>query len=527
MESQIEIRFGKSTSSRYSRALQIAKTLPNFFPISEENNFNTIKTDTAELLNNFETFDSLISYISDWKSTEILFNGEQVSPFHFIYKYREIIDCSKMQAVSAAKDIYCHDDHKRKGWGCRHLTNIKRHLEQRYSHHHYKYWYWFGDFENDYKEWKINKSLLKEALLKEVLENKIDCCAIFSFDKLDKKIKELPDKIVLTDNDSWEIEYEKDFYGDLIENKPIGIKNRESEETENSSILLDALGLDNDDDVAPPTTRNIPKLAFAEIGGIDDIIEQIREVIELPLKKPELFKYLGIKPHKGILLYGPPGNGKTMIAQAIANEVKAHFIPISGPELYSEWLGKSEENLRNIFNEAKKYQPTIIFFDEIDSIAQKRSGDESVRHDSRFVNQLLTLMDGMETYENVSVVASTNRPELLDLALLRPGRFDYKIEIKKPNHDGCLKIITIATTNMPMEDVPLKEFSQKLLGLSGAEIAFVAKEAAYNSLRRNYDLKSIITSTMDVPLNEEDMFITIADMERALETVKRKDYEKE
>lgn len=526
MDDLFEIRFAKSTSTNYTRVLRIAKRFSNFNPISDRNNYNSIQTDTTELLNKYKTLEELLVYITYWKSTEIFYNSEQIEKQNFFYPFKKIIDCYNNQAISVDKDTYCFLNHKKEAWGCRYLTGIKRHLEQGNTYRYDKYWYEFGKFENDFKDWKINKPLLKETLLEEVKENKIATCPVFSFDKLNQIINELPEKITLSKNNSWKIEYEKDFSGGKIEKKPIIIRHKGYNFSTNSIISSSSPAYFNEEN-KQVEARNIPNVTFADIGGIDNIIEQIREVIELPLKKPELLKHLRIKPHKGILLYGPPGNGKTMIAKAIANEVKAHFITISASELISKYYGESEENLRNIFKEAKEFQPSIIFFDEIDSIAQKRSGGETARHDSKFVNQLLTLMDGMETYENVSVLASTNRPELLDVALLRPGRFDYKIEVKNPDLKGCFKIFSILTTNMPFYNIDHKKFSQKLFGLSGAEIAFVVKEAAYNSMRRNLDLTSIIKSSNDYPINEKNILITIEDLEAALKKVKQKAFEKE
>jgi SpoVK/Ycf46/Vps4 family AAA+-type ATPase len=268
--------------------------------------------------------------------------------------------------------------------------------------------------------------------------------------------------------------------------------------------------------------RNIPKVTFSEIGGLGDVLIKIREIIELPMKLPELFIYLGIIPHKGILLFGPPGCGKTLIAKAIAHEINAHFINIKGPELLSKYHGQSEENLRNIFDEAKKLQPSIIFFDEIDAIAQNRSSDETLRFDSRFVNQLLTLMDGVEDYGNIRVIASTNRPELLDNALLRPGRFDYQLEISKPTLQGCKEIFNIYTKKMPIDNKFNTElFPEKLFGFTGADIAFIIRESAYNCIRRNIDIEETITKEQDV--NYETLIIDENDFELALKMIKGTD----
>jgi len=267
--------------------------------------------------------------------------------------------------------------------------------------------------------------------------------------------------------------------------------------------------------------RNIPLVSFSDIGGIDDVIQSIREVIELPLKRPELFRYMGIKPHKGILLYGPPGCGKTMIAKAIANEINAHFIAIKGPELLNKYLGESEANLRSLFSDAREKQPAIIFFDEIDAVAQKRSSSETLRSESRFVTQLLSLMDGIEDYGKVCVIASTNRHESLDTALLRPGRFDYTIFINKPTQKGCRDIFRIKTKDMPLSpSLKDEEFAKNLHGLTGAEIDFVVREAAYNCLRRSLDLRKCISSDNNYKINLNKLRIAESDLEQSLKRVK-------
>ena len=265
--------------------------------------------------------------------------------------------------------------------------------------------------------------------------------------------------------------------------------------------------------------RNIPEIAFKDIGGLEGILRTIREVVELPLIRKDLLDYFGVVPHRGILLHGEPGCGKTLIAKAIANEVRAHFIGISGPELLSKYVGQSEENLREVFLEAREYQPSIVFFDEIDSIAQSRSGDEINRHSAQFVGQLLTLMDGINEFGNVSVIASTNRPELLDRALLRPGRFDLSIEVQKPTLSGCRRIFEIHTEKMPLDsDFDSSVFAEKLLGCTGAEIAFVAREAAYNAMRRVIDIERVVLEQQSQVFYQGSTILR-QDFERALQTL--------
>ncbi len=236
---------------------------------------------------------------------------------------------------------------------------------------------------------------------------------------------------------------------------------------------------------APKRGREIAgDIHYEDIGGLDRELQLVREMIELPLRHPELFERLGIEPPKGVLLYGPPGTGKTLIAKAVANEVDAHFITLSGPEIMSKYYGESEERLREVFEEAQENAPSIIFIDEIDAIAPKR---EEVKGEveRRIVAQLLALMDGLKSRGQVVVIAATNLPDLIDPALRRGGRFDREIEIGIPDTKGRLQIFQIHTRGMPLaDDVDLEEYARTTHGFVGADIALLAKEAAMHALRR-------------------------------------------
>ena len=228
----------------------------------------------------------------------------------------------------------------------------------------------------------------------------------------------------------------------------------------------------------------VPSATYEDIGGMKVVIQKVREMIELPLRHPELFERLGVEPPKGVMLYGAPGTGKTLLARAVASESGAHFISISGPEVMSKWYGQSEENLRKIFEDAEKNSPSIIFIDEIDSIAPKRE-EVTGEVERRVVSQLLTLMDGLKKRGKVVVIAATNRPNAVDPALRRPGRFDREIEIPVPNRNGRLEILKIHTRNMPMsKDVDLNWLSDITYGYVGADLWALAKEAAMSALRR-------------------------------------------
>jgi len=224
--------------------------------------------------------------------------------------------------------------------------------------------------------------------------------------------------------------------------------------------------------------------SYQDVGGLKDQLQTLREMVELPLKYPKLFKKVGIEPPRGVLLYGPPGCGKTLLAKALANETDASFYSINGPEIMSKYYGETEAKLREIFKEAKKNAPSIIFIDELDSIAPKRSeafGEAEVR----VVAQLLTLMDGLKDRGDVIVIGATNRVEDVDPALRRPGRFDRELEIGVPNEDGRLEILNIHIRGMPLEnDVDLKKYARMTAGYSGADLAALCREAAFNAIRR-------------------------------------------
>lgn len=230
--------------------------------------------------------------------------------------------------------------------------------------------------------------------------------------------------------------------------------------------------------------RGVPQVTYEDIGGLREEIQKVREMIELPLRHPEIFEKLGIEAPKGVLLYGPPGTGKTLLAKAVATESTAHFISISGPEIMSKFYGESEARLREIFKEAKEKSPSIIFIDEIDSIAPKRE-EVTGEVERRVVSQLLSLMDGLEGRGKVVVIAATNRPNAIDPALRRPGRFDREIEIKVPDKRGRMEVLLIHTRHMPLtEDVHLDKIAAVTHGFVGADLEGLCKEAAMKTLRR-------------------------------------------
>ncbi len=266
--------------------------------------------------------------------------------------------------------------------------------------------------------------------------------------------------------------------------------------------------------------ERIPEVTYEDVGGLKEEIQKIREMVELPLKHPEIFARLGIEPPKGVLLYGPPGCGKTLLARAVANESDAYFISISGPEVVSKWVGEAEKRIREIFEEAEKNAPAIIFIDELDAIAPKRE-EATGEVERRMVSQLLTCMDGLKKRGRVIVIGATNRPNALDPALRRPGRFDREIEIGVPDRDGRLEILKIHTRNMPLaKDVDLGKLADITYGFVGADLEALCKEAAMNVLRKVLpELRKIGEGPVPKEILEK-LVVTMDDFKEALKVVR-------
>ncbi len=287
--------------------------------------------------------------------------------------------------------------------------------------------------------------------------------------------------------------FEGDIFRDIFESfglgdvtfTPIGETRFAVVETVPAGIvkITDLTDLDIRPEAVSVEKSAIPAITYEDIGGLSPAIEKIREMVELPLRHPELFTKLGIEPPKGVLLYGPPGTGKTLLAKAVANESGANFISISGPEIMSKWYGESEKRIREIFANAEKNAPSIIFIDEIDSIAPKRE-EVTGEVERRVVSQILSMMDGLKSRGKVIVIAATNRQNALDPALRRPGRFDREIEIGVPDTKGRLEILQIHTRNMPLKDVDVKWLANVTYGFVGADLEALGKEAAMSALRR-------------------------------------------
>ncbi len=311
--------------------------------------------------------------------------------------------------------------------------------------------------------------------------------------------------------------------GDFDLDKPISNKTLESMKV-NMEDFYRALS-----EVEPSGMRevivDVPKVAWSDVGGLEAVKKEIREVF-IPSEDKKAFERLGIRPPRGVLFYGPPGTGKTLIAKAVANESGSNFICVNGPEIASKWMGESEKAIRQIFKRAKQMAPCIIFFDEIDSIAPRRGSDDVSASWERVVNQLLTSMDGIEELKNVTVMAATNRPDMIDPALLRPGRFDKLILIGKPDLESRLRILEIHTRNMPLMNVDLMDIADCTDGYVGADLEALCREAGLCAFRENPNSKYITKKHFDAALRmirpSVDPKVIESYNNMALEIMKRK-----
>jgi transitional endoplasmic reticulum ATPase len=250
-------------------------------------------------------------------------------------------------------------------------------------------------------------------------------------------------------------------------------------------------------EVTPTAMREVyievPTIHWDDIGGLEEVKQELKEAVEWPIKNPEMFTKLGIKPPKGILLYGPPGCGKTLLARGVATESEANFISIKGPEVFSKWVGESEKAIREVFRKARMAAPSVIFFDEMDSLVPRRGlGYSDSGVSERVISQLLTEMDGIVALEDIVVIAATNRPDIVDPAVIRPGRFDRLIYVPEPDEKSRLQIFKIHTKNMPLaKDANLAELVAVTRNYSGADIEALCRESAMHTLRRDVNAKEV------------------------------------
>ena len=523
MSPEIIVKFLKSSSQYFPEIISLCSNFPCFTKPEKKGEYYILATNISEIKERVNSFGSICERLASWKSTKYFLGADEIKQYSFM-KFRSVLQCCSNSKKRPRINEFC--DYCNTGWGCRYLDDILL-TDDGYSFMDSGKVYWFNyGFYDTNGIWHIDKDRIKKSLEQEIKDKLLGMCDMFQSDNVDRIINGFPDEIDIDASDTWERTYENLPVGVFAQQKAVGIriKKNVTEEYENNGNFSFHLGIDHQAEENDSSTRVVPDTTFNCIGGIQEILQTIREVIELPILAPEVFKHFGTAPHKGILLYGPPGCGKTLIAKAIANEVSAHFIAINGPEILNKYLGESENNLRKIFNEAKLHQPSIIYFDEFDAIATIRNISDNGMLTNSIVNQLLTLMDGTNKYGQVCIIASTNQPNLIEPALLRPGRFDYHLKIDKPTLEGCIEIFNIHTKAVPCDDEFDKaRFAQKnLLGFTGAEIAYVVNEAVFCCCRRVIDFEAVVSDKDSSNIDYSNLIVSESDFYKALEGIQDK-----
>ena len=343
----VEIRFGHSTSAGYPKALRAAQRFSGFQEPSKDAPYSAVRVEATQLSAEYKHLRRLWDAVSGWKSAEFLVDGRP-SEFHDLYTLVRYVECADKREVSPDPGRYCEKSHSGgQGWGCRYLCAIER--EPAVPRHSFGRpptgWWDFGSFDSD-QRFVVRKQHVLEALHKEADRAGLSFCPQYDSQRLTAAVESLPDQIDPSSTGKWETVFEDRTEGDSISRCPIGVR-------------------PTDDGAAPAhrmitpqpeaVDRHVPDVSFDDVGGIDDIVQTIREVIELPMRQPQLFAHMGIRPHRGVLLYGPPGCGKTLIAKAIAGEIGANFIAVSANELMGRYVGQSEERLRAVFDAASRH----------------------------------------------------------------------------------------------------------------------------------------------------------------------------
>jgi transitional endoplasmic reticulum ATPase len=484
----IEVTFGNTTSSLVSDAASIARRLPGFRQRAEgKRNIFSVTVPAHDAIASSSLCSDLLSLIaisSRWQTTTLTIDGEQIGRRELELQLRSSNSCFLARAESQLDDAYCsgkqHPTDESTCFGCRQLGGVSRSLT---SYDNSPRWFHYGEVAADAATFAVSKPTIISKLEERAARSLCRHCPAFQLSRVHQEVESLPDCIQLG-NESQFVIRRSTVNPDRI----LGIQPR-PEPTPSLSLnlgsILGKVGAEQEDDFSEESTaRSIPAVRYTDVAGMDRAVSEIRDVVELPIKQPAYFTALGLRPHRGVILYGPPGNGKTLLVKAVATESDAHLEVINGPEVLSKWLGESERKLREIFERARRLQPSIVLIDELDSISSDRDGMRE-HHDVVLISQLLALLDGIEDLGNVFVVGTTNRLEAIDPAIRRPGRFDYHIYVPLPDLEGRRAIVGVHLARLKfVSDSAPKWLAESTEGWSGAELAAVCREAGLVAIKR-------------------------------------------
>jgi AAA+ superfamily predicted ATPase len=478
---RLTIQFGRTTSARLQEAIRKAQNLPGFTQRDGERGQAISVAMDVPFANPtlWKEIDDLLRIVERWKSTTISLDGKPVPAYsQATWELAEIISCYAAKQSARSGADYClgieTPTSDITSFGCRFLKGVYLRDFGRSGAR----WYEFGYLSDDHKRFTTDKKAVEARLRDENRSRLCVSCPAFSWKRVSEAIDSLPGEIDLEKSDKFSLKF-----SELDPTRPVGIRSKARHLGLSVPLgLTEGPPRDLAGD-APP--RRVPTVFYKDVAGQDEALQQLRDVCELPLKHADYFRSLGLAPHRGVILFGPPGNGKTLLAKAVATESNAHFELINGPEILSKWVGQTEGNLRRVFDRARTLAPSIIVIDELDAIAPARALMMQ-QHEITLISQLLVCLDGMQDRGSVFVIGTTNRLEAVDPALKRPGRFDYHIQVLVPSAVGRQAILQLHLSKLARtHELDVADIVASTPNWSGAELQALVTEAGLLAIKRS------------------------------------------
>ncbi len=463
---ELRVVFRRTSSKEFTRALALARQQPGF---AEGEGAFAVTFNQDQL----DVYQELVALVGRWAQTAVSLNGQAVSR----ERLNHLVACYQARLAAPDRRVYCAggEVHQSRVGAVRQLFPCRM---IPVSEANGNGWFQYGRLTRD-GVFIVDKAQLRQAVSGALGETLAEQCPALFPVEVDAVIDRLPDRVDPRKDPHWA--YRDGWHNGRF--VPVGVEKRTGTAAarNTSGPLAEAEAVA----VGPAVAQNpaIAPVRYRDIGGLGPQIRVVRENLELPLRFPALFAHLGVEPHRGMLLSGPPGTGKTMLARALATEAQANFLVVNGPEILSKWRGESEANLRRIFSEAREGAPSVVLIDEVDAIAPDRARVQHT-HEAVLVSQMLTLLDGLADRGRVVVVATTNRPELVDPAVRRPGRLDLLVQIGLPNEAARRDILRIHSERMPLgSDVDLDALAGATVGFAGAHLGALCREAGMECMR--------------------------------------------
>jgi AAA+ superfamily predicted ATPase len=477
---RLEITFGSSPSVHYLRAVRLAQRFAGYRSTGTGRDIVHVVR-VAPPLTDDVTWDQLaqlLRLVAAWRSTRVMFAGQSIGVWTLFGQLQRVKACHAQRLRHGTGDAYCSGkggpSAEARYFGCRCCRGVTR--DPHGDSLDAPSWLQFGRLSAARTSFRVDKRAIYRALKQRTRSQACVFCPAFQWERVRGDVDDLPKRILLGEDSPFEVRFSA-----IDPQRALGIQAKEAPDVDGTSYEIK---LSPRDDAEPPRKRNIPQVRYAEVAGQDAALEAIQNVVQLPLLHPGYFEAVGVEPQSGVILYGPPGNGKTLLAKAVATECAAHLEIINGPELLSRWVGQAEASLRQVFERARQLAPSVVLIDELDSIAPRRDL-VSQPHEVQLLSQLLVLLDGLERRGRVAVVATTNRLEAIDPALRRSGRFDYHIEVPRPDRPARRAILQMCLAKMiTRPPLPIDEVVAATEGCSGADLAALCREAGLRAIHR-------------------------------------------